>query len=141
MKRARRAAPLEDRLRKWVQRRIERHGEQKRFGDAVRRPESWVSTYLDGRVHPDLDTTIQIARAFNLRLEEVTGLHPLPEPDQHTLALLETWALIPEEERELALQILAPFARQRVTTPGHTPSGEVAMLATVGRRPRKRRGG
>src|SRR5687767_5778398 len=93
MKHPRRPALLEDRLRNWVRRRIARRGEQKLFGDAVGRAESWVTDYLEGRRHPDLDTTIAIARAFNLRLEEVTSLRPLPEPDHHREAgaLLELW--------------------------------------------------
>lgn len=106
----RRAAPLENRLRDWVSQRVETRGQQKKFARDIDRPESWVTTYLDKTSHPDLDTSIKIAKAFNLSLEQVTGMRPLPEPDAATQQMYSLWSRIPEPLRPGALSVLEGLA-------------------------------
>lgn len=106
----RRKAPLEERLREWVKARVSTHGDKRRFGTAIVRPESWVNTYLGGSSHPDLDTTIRIAKAFNFSLGQLLDLHPLPKPDRDTRKLLEFWERTPATYRPGFLQLLEGVA-------------------------------
>lgn len=84
--------PLEDRLRSYVRREIarrealapitreERPGARSAFTKAIGRPTNFVSRYLTGRGHANLDTTIRIMAYFNLSWDQVRGRAPLPAP-------------------------------------------------------------
>lgn len=78
----RKTGPLERQLLKHAQRRVRRehgadHGEQVLFANAIKKPQSWVSAYLDGHRYPNLDTSLRIAAYCEFSFPELAGEVPL----------------------------------------------------------------
>lgn len=113
----RKKAPLEERLRACVRAQIPvLFGNQRTFAEKLGRPESWVTTYLDGKSHPDLDTTAAIATTlrdagFRLNADQLLVLDPLPDADPLTVQLLEYWNAVEDRFRPGLLETIAPFVR------------------------------
>lgn len=80
----RRRGILEERLRAEIARRVRGHkGENKHLAEALGRPPSWVTEYIDGENHANLDTSLALMRyvGWSLDAELKNALQPDIDPD------------------------------------------------------------
>jgi transcriptional regulator with XRE-family HTH domain len=89
------------------------------FGARIGRGGSWVSAFRTGKRHAnDIHLLIKIARYFHVSVGYLLGeVEQAPDPGAATL--LATWTqLVDERDRQLLLQVVAPFR----TAPSNAPS-------------------
>lgn len=80
----RRRGVLEERLRAEIARRVRGHkGENKRLAEVLGRPPSWVTEYIDGENHANLDTSLVLMRyvGWSLDAELKDAVRPDIDPD------------------------------------------------------------
>lgn len=140
----RRAAPLEQRLREYVAKQVPEHGDRKPFAKRIRRGGGWLTSYLLGNTHPDLDTTVALALACDpaLSAEQVTGLEALPDVDRLTKEMMQAWASLSDEYRQHLIALATAFVGTRPEAPrSRTAPRPVGQKAAKPRTDRRTRAG
>lgn len=103
----RKRGPLEERLRGAVRKQIVRRGDKRRLADAIGEDPGFVTNYLEGKEHANLDKTVAIAKHYKFSLRMLTGLEAFPVRDQETAELLTLWEDVTSPEiRDAVLGVL-----------------------------------
>lgn len=98
---------LEERLRDAVAARIRMRGDAAELARAIDKPQSFVTEYLAGAQHANLDTSIALAKYYGFSLRMLTGLDDYPVHDAEIGALVEAYKGARSSElRDAALRIL-----------------------------------
>lgn len=111
---------LEQRLLEQARRRVRRehgadHGAQVRFAEAIGKPGSWVSDYLDGHRYPNLDTYIAIAEYCEFSLPDLRGAAPLEDRLSAAARRVAQWfEEIPKNKQPAVSQLVKSYRKAPV---------------------------
>ena len=90
-----------------------RHMSQQELGDLVGLSKSSIGYYEQGKHQPDLAMLETLARFFNVSVDYLMGLSPLPrfeltEKEQH---LIKIYRQLPAEKRDILVDFLKVIAK------------------------------
>jgi hypothetical protein len=130
----RRRGELEEQLRGRVRVELEARGTgaNKWLALEIGEREKWVSDYIkDGsKVSLNLDTTVKIAKALGIRLDQLTRIDKETPPDPPLLrAIREDWGKMLEEDHKAVQGFAATLASAREATRARSAAPPADALA------------